>query len=64
MGKGDNEVDLIFSKNNLLIGVRYFAYWRSPLALIRECSVYRLSEDKSIDSLDLNEIKKAIFFGG
>ena len=60
-GQGDSGVELLFSKNNLLIGATYFAYYGNPLSLIQECNVYRFSENESLDNLDLNKIKKEIF---
>ena len=61
MGQGDNELNMLFAVGNLLIGVKYFAYWGSPLSMIRECKVYRFSKEKSLANIDLNEIKEHLF---
>ena len=60
MGQGDNEMNMIYAVGNLLIGVKYFAYWGSPLSMKQKCSVYRFSKEKAVDDLDLREIKRAI----
>lgn len=60
MGQGDNEMNLLFVVDNLLIGVKYFAYWGNPLSMVDGCDVYRFSKDKTIADLDLKEIKKAV----
>ncbi len=60
MGQGDSEFHLLFAVGQLLIGVKYFAYWGNPLSMVDGCDVYRFSKDKTIADLDLKEIKKAV----
>ena len=60
-GQGDTTIELIFAVDNLLIGVVYFAFWRGSFSMHNDCAVYRLSKNESLDSLDKNKIKKALF---
>ena len=60
-GQGDTTIELIFAVDNLLIGVVYFAFWRGSFSMHNDCAVYRLSKNESIESLDKNKIKKALF---
>ena len=61
-GQGDNEINLMFARNNLLIGVKYFAYWRAPLTAVKECKVYRFPKGTPIKKLNLDRIKNMLFF--
>ena len=60
-GQGDTTIELIFAVDNLLIGVVYFAFWRGSFSMHNDCAVYRLSKNESLESLDKNKIKKALF---
>ena len=60
-GQGDTTIELIFAVNNLLIGVAYFAYWRAPFSMIKECKVYRFQKTKSLKELDLDNVKRSLF---
>ena len=60
-GQGDTTIELIFAVDNLLIGVVYFAFWQGSFSMHNDCAVYRLSKNESLESLDKNKIKKALF---
>jgi len=60
-GQGDTTIELVFAVDNLLIGVVYFAFWRGSFSMHNDCAVYRLSKNESLESLDKNKIKKALF---
>ena len=60
-GQGDTTIELIFAVDNLLMGVVYFAFWRGSFSMHNDCAVYRLSKNESLESLDKNKIKKALF---
>ena len=60
-GQGDTTIELIFAVDNLLIGVVYFAFWRGSFSMNNDCAVYRLSKNESLESLDKNKIKNALF---
>ena len=60
-GQGDNELHLIFSAGNLLIGVTYFAHWNCPFSMKQECKVYRFSKYQSLKSLNKEKVKKVLF---
>lgn len=61
IGQGDTEINLIFSVNNLFIGVTYFAFWRGSFSMNKVCKVYRALKNPSGKSPDMNKIKKALF---